>query len=115
MFSVAHTFNGLDGSKGSQPTGGLSFDTAGNLYGTTSGGGNLACNNGNGCGTVFKLSPKNGGSFTFSVVGAFNGTVGTGPNYGVIVNAGSLYGTTFSGGSPNCYPTGCGVAFAITP
>jgi hypothetical protein len=32
-------FNGIDGSKGSQPTGGLTFDAEGNLYGTTSGGG----------------------------------------------------------------------------
>jgi len=112
---IAHTFNGLDGSKGSQPTGGLRFDPAGNLYGTTSGGGNLTCNNGNGCGTVFKLSPKSGGGFAFSLVGAFNGMLGTGPNYGVIVNGGTLYGTTFSGGSPNCTPNGCGVAFAVTP
>src|SRR5579871_525208 len=114
-FGIAHTFNGLNGSKGSQPDGGLKFDTAGNLYGTTSNGGNLACNNGNGCGTVFKLSPKSGGGFTFSLVGAFNGTTGTGPNYGVIVNAGALYGTTFSGGNLNCSPTGCGVAFGVTP
>ena len=112
---VAHTFNGLDGAKGSQPDGGLTFDAAGNLYGTTSGGGDLACNNGNGCGTVFKLSPKSGGGFTFSLVAAFGGPSGTGPNFGVIVSAGSLYGTTFSGGNPKCSPFGCGVAFAIAP
>jgi uncharacterized repeat protein (TIGR03803 family) len=110
-----YTFNGLDGSKGSQPTGGLTFDAEGNLYGTTSGGGDLACNNGNGCGTVFKLSPNSRGGFTFSPVAKFNGTTGTGPNYGVIVEAGSLYGATFDGGNPKCTPYGCGVAFAITP
>jgi uncharacterized repeat protein (TIGR03803 family) len=113
--SLIHTFNGLDGSKGSQPTGGLTFDSEGNLYGTTSGGGNLTCNNGNGCGTIFKLSPKSGGGFAFSLVAAFNGTSGAGANYGVILDAGTLYGTTFSGGSSNCAPTGCGVAFAIVP
>jgi uncharacterized repeat protein (TIGR03803 family) len=112
---VAHTFNGLDGSKGSQPTGGLAFDPAGNLYGTTSDGGDLACNNGNGCGTIFKLSPKSGGAFAFSLVEEFNGTLGSSSNYGVIVHAGRLYGTTFAGGSPNCGTSGCGVAFAITP
>lgn len=112
---VAHTFNGVDGSKGRQPAGGLTFDLLGNLYGTTSGGGNLACNNGNGCGTVFKLSPQSAGGFAFSLVAKFNGTTGSGPNYGVIVNAGLLFGTTFSGGSLNCSPTGCGVSFAITP
>lgn len=112
---VVNTFNGVDGSKGSQPTGGLTFDTEGDLYGTTSGGGNLACNNGNGCGTVFKLSPKTGGGFALSLVGEFNGTNGTGPNYGVILNAGALFGTTFSGGNQNCSPTGCGVTFGTTP
>lgn len=114
-FRVAHTFNGLDGSKGSQPTGGLTFDTEGNLYGTTSGGGNLTCNNGNGCGTVFRLSPKSGGTYTFSLVATFNGASGAGANYGVIFDAGGLYGTTFSGGNPNCTPNGCGVAFAVVP
>jgi len=112
---VVHTFNGLNGLKGSQPTGGLTFDTEGNLYGTTSGGGNLTCNNGNGCGTVFELTPKSGGGFGFGLVGTFNGPAGSGPNYGVIVDAGTLYGTTFSGGSPNCSPEGCGVAFGVTP
>jgi len=112
---LVHTFNGLDGSKGSQPTGGLTFDPAGNLFGTTSDGGNLACNNGNGCGTIFKLSPKSGGAFAFNLVEEFNGTLGSSSNYGVIVDAGRLYGTTFAGGSPSCTPNGCGVAFAIIP
>jgi uncharacterized repeat protein (TIGR03803 family) len=93
----------------------LTFDIGGSLYGTTSGGGDLACNNGNGCGTIFKLSPKSGGGFAFSLVAAFNGTIGSSPNYGVIVDAGNLYGTTFAGGSPKCTPNDCGVAFAITP
>ena len=65
-FGVVYTFNGVDGSRGSQPSGGLTVDSAGNLYGTTSGGGNLTCNNGNGCGTVFKLSRQTGNTFTFS-------------------------------------------------
>ena len=65
-FGVVYTFNGVNGSKGSQPSGGLTMDSAGNFYGTTSGGGNLTCNNGNGCGTVFKLSRQTGNNFTFS-------------------------------------------------
>jgi hypothetical protein len=38
----------LSGSDGMYPTGGLTLDAAGNLYGTTSLGGDLACNFGNG-------------------------------------------------------------------
>jgi uncharacterized repeat protein (TIGR03803 family) len=112
-FSVKHTFNGLDGSKGSQPSGGLALDSEGNLYGTTDTGGDAACNNGNGCGTIFKLSPNTGGAFTFSLIDEFNGTTGSSPMTGVIVDAaGNLYGTTFAGGSPDC---GCGVVFRVMP
>jgi uncharacterized repeat protein (TIGR03803 family) len=115
-FSVVHTFNGVDGSKGRQPSGGLAFDTLGNLYGTTGGGGDLTCDNGNGCGTIFKLSPKAKGGFTFSMIDEFNGPLGANPAQGVIVDAaGNLYGTTFAGGTGNCTLTGCGVVFAITP
>jgi uncharacterized repeat protein (TIGR03803 family) len=115
-FSVAHTFNGRNGSKGSQPSGGLAFDGAGNLYGTTGNGGNLSCNNGNGCGTIFELSPKSKSGFTFSLIYAFDGPTGANPTAGVIVDAAeNLYGTTFAGGTGNCELTGCGVAFALTP
>lgn len=112
-FSVKHTFNGLNGSRGSQPSGGLALDGDGDLYGTTGTGGDAACNNGNGCGTIFKLSPTTGGSFTFGMVYEFNGTSGASPMGGVIVDAaGNLYGTTFAGGTPNC---NCGLVFAVTP
>src|SRR6202034_343046 len=52
-FSVVFTFNGLDGAKGSQPSGGLTLDTHGNLYGTTFAGGDPNCN----CGVVFAVTP----------------------------------------------------------
>jgi uncharacterized repeat protein (TIGR03803 family) len=112
-FSVAHTFNGVDGSKGSQPSGGLALGSDGSLYGATATGGDAACNNGNGCGTIFKLSPQTGGGFIFSMIAEFNGASGSNPETGVIVDAaGNLYGTTFAGGSPGC---GCGVVFTVTP
>jgi uncharacterized repeat protein (TIGR03803 family) len=114
-FSVEHTFNGVDGSKGSQPSGGLAFDSSGNLYGTTGGGGDLACDNGNGCGTIFELSPNTKGHFAFKMIEKFNGPSGANPSQGVILDAaGNLYGTTFAGGTGNCTLTGCGVVFAVT-
>jgi uncharacterized repeat protein (TIGR03803 family) len=77
------------------------------------GGGLKTCNNGNGCGTIFKLARRTDSEFTFSRIYVFNATSGASPNGGVIVDAaGSLYGTTFAGGNPNC---NCGVVFAITP
>ena len=55
--TVLYNFTGK--SDGSRPLAGLLFDSAGNLYGTTSQGGNLACKQGGGwgCGVVFKLTP----------------------------------------------------------
>jgi uncharacterized repeat protein (TIGR03803 family) len=49
-YSVLHAFNGSPGD-GSEPTAGVIFDAAGNLYGTTSTGGTT------GYGTVFELTP----------------------------------------------------------
>ena len=82
----------------------------------TGNGGDLSCNNGNGCGTIFKLSPKSKNGFTFSLTYAFDGATGANPTAGVIVDAAeNLYETTFAGGTGNCELTGCGVAFAVVP
>ena len=84
--------------------------------GMTDGGGDLSCDNGNGCGTIFKLSPKTKNGFTFSLVDGFNGPLGANPMASVIVDAaGNFYGTTYAGGTGGCTLTGCGVVFAITP
>lgn len=116
MFSVAHTFNGLNGSKGNGPIGGLTFDTAGNAYGATQGGGNAQCNLGYGCGILFKLTPTEKGE-AFSIIAAFDGIHGAFPQAGVAVDQqGNLYGTTEQGGDLNCpAPNGCGVVFTLTP
>jgi uncharacterized repeat protein (TIGR03803 family) len=116
-FAVAHTFNGLNGSRGDAPAGGLVFDGTGSLYGTTEGGGNLGCNQGYGCGTIFRLSPKAGGEFTFRTIGSFNDADGLYPETGVTVDAaGNIYGTTYLGGDLTCNaPDGCGVVFEVTP
>jgi uncharacterized repeat protein (TIGR03803 family) len=52
--TVLHSFN--DSPDGANPVGGLTRDAAGNLYGTTSDGGDLSCGF-SGCGTVFKVTP----------------------------------------------------------
>jgi uncharacterized repeat protein (TIGR03803 family) len=54
--TVLYRFTG--GKDGGLPEAGLAMDTSGNLYGTASLGGNLACNNGGlGCGVSFRITP----------------------------------------------------------
>ena len=85
----------FDGNNGSSPIAGLIFDRAGNLYGTTLGGGN-----GDDKGTVFELSPDGSGGWTHRVLHRFTGNDGERPYAGVIFDAaGNLYGTTSGGGN----------------
>ena len=90
--TVLYAFNGTD--DGSWPSGPLTFDQAGNLYGTTTQAG------ADGWGTVFKLTPTSNG-WTPSVLHTFTGDAdGSDPEYGVVRDRnGVLYGTTTSGGS----------------
>jgi uncharacterized repeat protein (TIGR03803 family) len=87
----------VTGYDGQAPTAGLIFDSAGNLYGTTKGG-----TIGNGAivrGTVFELSPSTEGTWTETILWAFNLTDGANPNGSLIFDsAGNLYGTTAAGG-----------------
>lgn len=89
------------------------FDSAGNLYGTTAGGGTSHV------GTVFELSPSSGGSWTEKILHDFiynHGADGKGPLAGVILDgSGNLYGTTPAGGSGACGVVGCGIIFKLTP
>jgi uncharacterized repeat protein (TIGR03803 family) len=52
--TVLHSFSGRNGD-GAEPLAGVVLDAQGNLYGTTLDGGDPACNEGYGCGTVFEL------------------------------------------------------------
>jgi uncharacterized repeat protein (TIGR03803 family) len=97
--TVLYSFN-PDGIDGFGATGGLVFDAAGNLYGTTEFGGTGNCTNGFGCGTVFELSPSAGGAWTETIVHDFQGSDGWEVHAGLIMDAaGNLYGTTTNGGN----------------
>jgi uncharacterized repeat protein (TIGR03803 family) len=106
--SVLHSFG--VGHDGADPTG-LTFDAAGNLYGTTQYGGRGAL----GSGTVFKLTPNQDGSWTENVLYYFcslmNCQDGKEP-YGTLIfdQLGNLYGTTVEGGFNDL-----GVVFKLTP
>jgi uncharacterized repeat protein (TIGR03803 family) len=87
-FKTLYKFKG--GSDGNIPQAGLIFDQAGNLYGTTVGGG--AHNN---KGTVFQLTPNQNGGWTEHVLHAFLDKPGAYPYASLILDkAGNLYGTT---------------------
>jgi uncharacterized repeat protein (TIGR03803 family) len=96
--SILHSFNGKDGER---PEAGLIFDAAGNLYGTTSAGGALRLCQGDGCGTVFKLTPNADGSWMESILHTFIARPdGKNPYGGLTFDAaGNLYGTTNQGGA----------------
>jgi uncharacterized repeat protein (TIGR03803 family) len=92
-------------SDGGSPYGSLTFDAAGNLYGTAGFGG------ADDRGLVFKLSPEAGGSWTETVLYSFNSTEGGFPTAGVIFDpAGNLYGTTNAHG-----PSNSGSVFELSP
>jgi uncharacterized repeat protein (TIGR03803 family) len=100
-FTQLHRFDaGIPDGEG--PQGALARDASGNLYGTTTYGGNTSNS-----GTVFKITAK--GKET--VLHRFNAKNGTGPQGGLLLDPnGALYGLTASGGASDA-----GVVFKITP
>jgi uncharacterized repeat protein (TIGR03803 family) len=120
-YTVLYTFQG--GIDGAGPEASLVFDAAGNLYGTTVGGGQYQG------GTVFELTPENG-VWKESILYSFQGHAGHGngpsdgyyPKAGLVFDAaGNLYGTTTSGGMDQCEAnegasyTYCGTVFQLKP
>jgi uncharacterized repeat protein (TIGR03803 family) len=110
---ILYTFHlGRMGSRdGLTPLAGVVFDAAGNIYGTTAGGGEY------GHGTVYELVAGTG-SYTEKVLWSFNGPDGSGPLDSLILDsAGNLYGTTIVGGSTWDPPNnaGYGIVFEVIP
>jgi uncharacterized repeat protein (TIGR03803 family) len=110
---VLYTFTG--GTDGGSPGTTLVRDSAGNLYGTASIGGDLGCSEGfgSGCGVVFKLSPTGQETVLHTFTGSPDGAIaGAGVPYANLLrdSAGNLYGTTGGGGV-----YGAGTVFEIDP
>ena len=110
---VLHTFQG--GADGMAPEGALVRDKAGNLYGATlEGGGGTDCFQGTdyGCGTIYRIGPKD----TETVVHAFaGGCDGALPDGGLVPGkSGNFYGTTEAGGVCNS-DEGYGTVYKLAP
>ena len=102
--SVLATFNG---GTNYDPSTSVVVDDAGDVYGTTAGGGAY------GHGTIFELTPP---AWTVTILHSFKGWDGdfstAGPVFGL---NGALYGTTWDGGYRGgiCKIGGCGVIFKV--
>ena len=101
--TVLQTFGGTNGY---YPIGAMVADAAGDIYGTTLGGGT------NDDGVVFELTPPTtGANWTETVLQAFDGTNGANPWGGLIADAaGNLYGAAAGGGA-----NGEGLVFELSP
>jgi uncharacterized repeat protein (TIGR03803 family) len=100
---VLYTFGkGLDGY---YPLS-LPLDVGGMLYGTTSAGGTNVCSSSEGCGTVFSITTSGKEKVLYSFG---KGNDGRFPDAGLIDVRGTLYGTTYKGGT-----YAAGAAFSIT-
>lgn len=89
--TVVHSFS-FNGKDGSAPVGGLTLDSAGNLYGTTFGGGSA------GGGTIFKINSAGVETILYNFGQTPND--GLNPESSLLRDsAGNLYGTTNAGGT----------------
>jgi uncharacterized repeat protein (TIGR03803 family) len=122
---ILHNFN-LDGMDGANPSGGLVFDQAGNMYGTAGGGpttqcGQYLCASG----TVFEISAQGVESVLYAFTTNSNGPQDAQfPIGGLAMDAkGNLYGASAGGGTIQCaegpagsnITGGCGTVFEISP
>jgi uncharacterized repeat protein (TIGR03803 family) len=115
-FDLLHSFTG--GDDGGLP-GALALGAAGNLYVTAQSGGRTSAFCGNGCGTIFELSPSGAGwsgrtlrmfDWSFRYYGAASpvGRV-------ALDSAGNLYGAAGGGVYNDIWSTTFGVIYELTP
>jgi uncharacterized repeat protein (TIGR03803 family) len=108
-YKRVYSFSG--GLDGRDPATHLTFDSAGNLYGTTAAGGEFDF------GAIFKLTPS-GDSWVQTVIYSFTaGNDGMDPHAGVTIGPdGNLYGTAVAGGNAgSCEGNGCGTVYQLSP
>ena len=121
-----YIFKGKNSNDGETPAGGVIFDQAGNLYGTTAYGGSGDCillGTTVGCGAVFQMTPPQtkGGAWTETVLYSFKGGKDGYLPQGNLTfdSAGNLYGATlYGGGYGSCnapYYQYCGTIFELSP
>ena len=102
--SLVHLFQG--GKDGGNPWAGVTMDSGGNLYGTTTGG-VLA-----GYGSVYRVTPNPNGGWHETSLHTFTGKFDGASPYGPVIldSAGNLYGMAHNGG-----PANAGVVFELSP
>jgi len=107
-YQVLHNFGA--GKDGSIPSGPLTLDNKGNLYGATGAGGGFGCD-GYGCGTIFQLAHQVSGKWTEKSLHDFadNGDSADPRGNLVFDRAGNLFGTLNGAG------TGQGALFELSP
>jgi uncharacterized repeat protein (TIGR03803 family) len=99
---ILYTFTNT--ADGSSPNGGLAFDSAGNLYGMTYGGGS------GGGGTVYRLHKNAQGNWTLAVLASLH-PAGNAVDHLLIDSNNNVYGTAQNGGGD----ANDGYVFEITP
>lgn len=115
-FEVLHTFHSGKGPQG--PSGALTLDQRGNMYGVA-GGGTGICFSNTPCGTVYKMTNAGQLVWVYSFKGP--GADGNEPDAGLLRDAkGNLFGVTLYGGvdTKTCsdnFTRICGVVFKLDP
>jgi uncharacterized repeat protein (TIGR03803 family) len=103
--TVLYSFSGSDGAT---PGTSVVLDSAGNIYGTTSLGGDFNS------GVAFKLTPSSSGPWTETVLHSFgSGTDGQVPSELILSPSGDLYGITQFGGTASGQDNG-GTVYRLT-